>query len=502
VVVVSGAVLVSCSVLHSLDELKGSDSGPGADASLSGSAGAAGSAASTTGGAAGAAASGAVGGSGGGGGRGGSAGSALDPLAASWSVSFGREADQFVGGIVADSTDGIVLVGSFQGSTDLGAGKVQSKGLEDIFVLKLGPNGEYGWSQYYGASGDDFGRGVAVDPGDNVYVTGQFVGSVNFGGGALAATVRDIFFLKLDNEGNHVWSKHFGGSGSDTGSVVVANDQNVVFGVIFDGTTDFGGPSITSNGQNDIGIVKYDLAGNYVWQRNYGGTHYDNISDLELDAQGNLYFAGWFDESMTIGSKTLTAQGGSLDLYVAKLSADGDPLWADSFGTADDDYGPIQLEVTADHVIVLVTANGSVDFGGGPLALSDDVVLVRYDTSGNFVDATPFGDAAPQVGSALALWGNGLFIGGSYTSTMSFGEPQLPTAADHDIWWARLDGASVPIAGIGFNAPGYQRAQIATSDSQSRLWVAGQMEQTVDVGFGPMTSLGVRDVFVARIAAP
>ncbi|MGA1839331.1 MAG: fibronectin type III domain-containing protein, partial [bacterium] len=105
--------------------------------------------------------------------------------------------------IAVDSDDNIVVTGEFLGSIDVGGGtSVTTAGNYDIFVAKYsGTTGEYLWFKAFGSTGIDRGEGIAVDPLNNIVVTGEFFGTVDFGTGPLTSTGNDfgdIFIVKME----------------------------------------------------------------------------------------------------------------------------------------------------------------------------------------------------------------------------------------------------------------------------------------------------------------
>ena len=94
----------------------------------------------------------------------------------------------------------VTLTGSFQGTAEFGGGNVVSAGAGDIAVARYDTGGTHQWSERFGGTNNDIPRCVAVDVLSNVVVTGQFTGTVDFGGGNLAsAGSSDIFVAKLSD---------------------------------------------------------------------------------------------------------------------------------------------------------------------------------------------------------------------------------------------------------------------------------------------------------------
>ena len=202
------------------------------------------------------------------------------------------------------------------------------------------------WSKRFGGSGHDVGKSVSVDSSGNVYITGGFDSStIDFGGGALKnAGGDDIFLAKLDNKGNHIWSKRFGGSGHDVGkSVSVDSSGNVyITGGFNSSTINFGGGILTNAGGecnssicSDIFLAKFDNKGNHIWSKRFGGSGRDVGNSVSVDSSGNVYITGGFNSStIDFGGGALTNAGGTceepihpcVDIFLAKFDSKGNHL--------------------------------------------------------------------------------------------------------------------------------------------------------------------------------
>ena len=160
-----------------------------------------------------------------------------------WSERFGS-GQSASAGLAVDSAGNVVVIGSFQGSIDFGGTVLAIDGgaTNGLFVAKLDPSGTPLWSQGFGNAG---GSGVAVDLAGNVLVTGVFTESADFGCGALmAADAEDGFVAKLDSDGSCWWSKPLGTAGPNSIAVDAAGDAFITG--TFVGTVDFGGGAFTS----------------------------------------------------------------------------------------------------------------------------------------------------------------------------------------------------------------------------------------------------------------
>jgi len=241
------------------------------------------------------------------------------------------------------------------------------------------------WSKRFGGSGDDFGRSVSVDSLGNVYITGYFSSStIDFGGGALTnAGGDDIFLAKFDSNGNHLWSKRFGGSSSDYGSSVSVDSSGNVYitGYFNSSTIDFGGGVLTNAGGSDIFLAKFDSNGNHLWSKRFGEDYSDIGSSVSVDSSGNVYITGYFNSStIDFGGGVLT-NNGNTDIFLAKFDSNGNHIWSKRFGRGGVDRGYSVSVDSSGNVYGTGYYNSSyIDFGGCPLSSvgSHDIFLIKY----------------------------------------------------------------------------------------------------------------------------
>src|SRR5210317_1308270 len=119
-----------------------------------------------------------------------------------FAVTFGGTNNNQGEGIAVDSSGNIYITGYFYETVDFGGGNVTSAGSADIFVLKLNSSGTFQWVNIFGGTSADVGEGITVDSSGNPYITGWFYETVDFGGGNVtSAGVADIFVLKLNSSG-------------------------------------------------------------------------------------------------------------------------------------------------------------------------------------------------------------------------------------------------------------------------------------------------------------
>ncbi len=394
-----------------------------------------------------------------------------------WAKAMGGTGYDTGAGIVVDVSGNVYITGGFSGSSDFdpGAGTFTmtagTTGEADIFIAKLDTNGNFVWAKgVLGGTWWDNGLKIVLDASGNVIVVGRVYfqgGARDFdpGPGAFFVTIghEDAFILKLDNNGNFVWVKTLGGVDEDRGySIAVDAAENIYTTGYFESTADFdpgaGTFNMTASGDWDVFISKLTKDGAFVWAKamvNSNPTyHTDGIygNKIAVDASGNVYttsrFNGTADFDPGAGISTLTSLGG-FDIYVSKLTTNGDFMWAKSMGGSGFDEGlNISFDGSGDvYVSGFFTQTVDFDPGAGVLNLTsaggNDIFISKLDANGNFEWARSMGSTGDDrsVGLTLDATGNP-YLMGWFQSTVDF-DPgactyNLTSAGSYDTFIQKL----------------------------------------------------------------
>jgi hypothetical protein len=208
-------------------------------------------------------------------------------------------------------------------------------GSGNAHVAKHDPSGAQVWNISLGAATGGIGvTGVGTDNARNVYVAGTFSGTIPFVDINLtAAGGIDVFVLKLNPSGKRLWVKGFGGPEMERADALAVGGSGEVFVTgSFEGTTDFGGGALASAGPQDAFAFKLDANGNHAYSRGFGGTGFDQGLAIAVDPQGNAVVAGSFQDSVDFGQGPI-ATNGIGDAFVVRLTPNGATSWADGFGS-------------------------------------------------------------------------------------------------------------------------------------------------------------------------
>lgn len=291
-----------------------------------------------------------------------------------WSVS-----DHDIGyGITIDIFNNVIITGTvtYYGSTN-----------KDIFLIKFNNLGNSQWSSIWGSNEYDYGDEVVTDNIGNVYVMGT--------AGNYLAERSDITLSKIDNSGITQWNKKWGAMTYNWGRGIDIDDSGNIYiaGMIDDIAT----------GKADLCFIKFDISGNMVWNKTYGGTESDYCEQITLDDYGNIY---------AIGS-TYSYGLGECNLYLLKLNSSGDLEWYTTWGGIHNEYGEGIVLDTLGNIYIVGTHS---KYQNG---FYTDLLLLKFNNNGNVQWNVSWGEIDRDYGEKVALddFGNLYVLG----NTKSYG---------------------------------------------------------------------------------
>ena len=331
-----------------------------------------------------------------------------------------------------------------------------------------------------------------------------------------------VFTQTLTAQPSFEWAKNFGGSGFEQGNgIAVDNSGNVYTIGYFAGTADFDpGPgiySLTANGSADIFISKLDSMGNLVWARAFGSTDWDKGNSIALDNSGNIYATGFFSDTVDFdpgpGVFNLTSVG-ITDIFICKLDASGNYLWAKSVGGTDYDFG-ISIK-TDDSGNVYTTGNflDTVDFDPGAATYSItsmgtyDIFILKLDSSGNYIWVKTFGGQEPQSVSSIDVDASGNVYTTGYFYTSADFDPgpnvfYLISEGENDVFVSKLDSMGNFIWAKQFGNYDEDEGLSIATDNSGNVYTTGAFKVTVDFDPGQggynLISAGNEDIFISKL---
>ena len=413
-----------------------------------------------------------------------------------WSRRYGDSNIQHSKDVAVDDDSNVIVVGEFNGTIALGGGPMT--GTSDVFVAKFNRFGTHLWSKAIAGAGEQFIRGVAVDASGNVYIAGQFYNTIVIGSHTLTSVGNaDVFLASFDPHGANFAARRYGGSGEDRVSDLAVDEQGnlAVVGDIIAGTASMGGAVLPAG----MYVAKYDGFGSHIWSHALGGD-IGSTAYVGTDDDGSVILGGHFFGSVNFGGGALASQG--VDVFVAKLNADGSHAWSRRAGDALDQYGTAVDVDPSGNIALAGSFYGTIDLGSGPVTSngSTDLLLAELDSDGNALWSHGFGDASAQSATGLAAGPSGnLVVTGYYSGTLDFGGGPLTSAGLADFFVAKFDSDGEHIRSQHYGDAANQLAIEVAVDETDDAVVFGEFNGSVDFGTGLLTSAGSQDVVVARL---
>ncbi len=267
------------------------------------------------------------------------------------------------------------------------------------------------WTKTYGGAEWEIGYSINVTNDGGFIIAGQ---TNSYGAGG-----NDMYLVKINAEGDTLWTRTYGGPGAD---VAFSVQQSLDGGYILAGRTTPSGSS-----DPDVYLVKTDATGDTLWTRTEGGIDDDEaVAVIQCD-DGYFILAG----------TTRSYGQGNADIYFLEYTPNASSGWDDTFGGYANDYG-YSVQVTDDGYII-AASTGS--FGNGNF----DAWLVHIDWEYEILWHQTFGGSAGDHAYDVQLTTDGGFIGAGSTSSYGPGDFSyflFKASANGDSLWAKVFGGT------------------------------------------------------------
>ncbi len=220
---------------------------------------------------------------------------------------------------------------------------------------------------------------------------------------------------------------------------------NVYITGSFYGTSVFGATNLNSAGEDDIFIAKYNRSGSLQWVQKTGGTGSDAGSSVTVDNNGDSYITGYFSGTVNFGIATLNSSG-DIDMFVAKYNTNGVIQWVKRAGGSGYDFGnDITVDISG-NVHLTGSFTGSAGFSGTTLvsAGDTDIFMAKYNSGGTLQWAQRAGGTGNDQGRSIDIDNNGLvYVTGSFSNSVNFSATNLVSAGNTDGFTAKYNPGTV-----------------------------------------------------------
>ena len=425
--------------------------------------------------------------------------------------------------VVMDNEGNTYMTGYYNEEATLGSIVIpfSNPHSKEVFIAKIDPNGNFLWVKngvnYY----DDRGLGICLDNNNNVYVTGTCWGGIQFGplyASTPSSFTDNIFFVKLDSDGNFLFLDIMGSDEGDDQGLDVASDGNghiYLTGFISSyslvGDAVFGSLNTPAPLDSLAFLAKFDIAtNNWLWVRTFDGDHLNKDNKVACDQYGNAYVCGGYKGTVDFGANTVTSNG-DRDIFVTKYDPSGNHIYVASAGGPLEDRADGIAIGLDDHVYLTgefrdkaIFGSDTINNNGGPNGA--DIFVSRMDLNGTWKWAKKAGsDGGKDRGTDICINNKfNIFVSGQFKHEAKFGgDIELTDTSSVQFFVAAIDTLGKWRWAKQGGGPNDDRGNGIACDTSCNLVTCGYFED--ECSFESEFVQGItnfqikKDIFVAKI---
>jgi len=298
-----------------------------------------------------------------------------------WQQAYGGSDDDRGANIIQTSEGGYALIGySKSNNRDV----TENNGANDFWLCKLDSSGKILWEKSFGFLGADNGNAIIQTQDDGFLITGVLDVSASNGqgnsktSGAKRHAGGDYWAIKLNVSGEKQWSRYYGGTFTDTSYDVIQTNDN---GYLLLGSSDSNDVDVKNNkGTYDFWIVKISETGTLLWEKSFGGSQIDEAYAICNSGDGNYLIVG----DTRSNDFDVSNNNGAADLWLIKISPEGDLIWERNYGGTSFDTGQ-SISKTQDGGFIISGSSRSSDGDLKENKGQNDAWVLKINAEGNLL---------------------------------------------------------------------------------------------------------------------
>ena len=330
----------------------------------------------------------------------------------------------------------------------------QAFGHRDAFIAKYDKDGNLIWANQGGGTEPDWGWGVVSDNYGYSYYTGTFSGTANFGNHTLISQgLNDVFIAKLDPSGNYVWAISFGNTAQDRGQDITMDSQGNLYctGEVT-GEVTLNGTTIGTSNIGNAFILKLDTSGTILNVESIEPARSKGLH-IESDKKGNIYVSGFLLYNSYVAGHLIAGPvtRNWADGFIAKLDTSLVTQWVNTVDGSFANTGE-SIAISDNFIYMTGTYSYTCDFSGTSMTYNGngtnsatinaaaDTYVAQYDFDGNIQWVKGFGGNGGEYGYGIKTSKDDhIYFSGVFNDTVMFDTTQLIPEGGNDIFICRLD---------------------------------------------------------------
>jgi gliding motility-associated-like protein len=446
----------------------------------------------------------------------------IDPVPVRlWGTYYGGEGGEIIYETEVDSNGFLLAAGESSSFNNIATAGTHQSNLwpwsspsfvnSDCFITKFSTNGSRVWGTYLGGNVQDNIGGLVIDKQNNIIITGTTNSNLNSftTPNAYQTSLNyyyagnpnnfDAFLVKFNTDGLILWGTLFGGNLNDTSNCVAVDDLNniIIGGITYSEAniaTSGGHKTIFNNQGNtlyDGYFAKFNENGQRIWSTYFGGDIQDQIDDIKIDNNNNIYIIGFSGSTNGISTSNAfqPSKSSYTDGFITKFSSIGNQIWGTYFGGESYDYLS-KLKITNNSIYItgkttsnsgISTSNSFVEIRPQISNSGYDGLILKFDLNGNRIWSTYFYEEPFDIEIGI---NENIYIVG-YTQLDNFiATPNsfLTSRRIGDGYIQKFDNLGNRIWGSYYGGDSFDSAQSISFDTNSNIFfIGGHTLSTIDI---------------------
>ena len=410
-----------------------------------------------------------------------------------------------------DRSQDIVITGFYEGGPAFfGSIAMTHHDGSEFFLAKVSPQGEPKWITDFSGIGFDRGDVIAIDNSNRIFLGGLFTDSLVISSEPdsilVSSGANDAFLMSFDDAGKLLWTRTFGGPGSDICYGLYADDTEILITGHYNDTIGSGldGTVLPTAGQQDIFLTSFSPDGTYSWIKRYGGSGYDRGYHVSKDLEGNIIFNGYFSDTVSFGNQMLVAANG-FDAFICKTNPKGEPVWARSFpcANATDQSRQFTMDPEGNIYLIGYFSDSIILFDHHFQTQQDNFqgYIVPMDPAGNYLWAKTTDGPHDNFFWSINYADGMLLIVGTASDRMEWDGQTYSTGDLGRGFVTKIDakGNVVQSHFFGSSDTGTLRFFESSWSANDEIFVSGTIDNGVVLEDDTVSTYGNTDIFLGRI---
>lgn len=429
-----------------------------------------------------------------------------------WSKAYGGEGGADLS-YLAKSADGIVIGGSFLQSFPLDGNNTNSAGGTDIFILWLDSLGNTQKSLFIGNTNNDFLRGMDSDHAGNIYIAGEFRGTLQLGNFTLQSLTQSNFLAKIDITGQVVWAELIYGKGTNRilDLQLDVHQENILISGYFNDSLQLQGQAMYETAMANLFVIKTTTDGTLRWMQKTPRSVEAKAWSIAALPDGKIWVAAEFRDSIYMPQDTFFIHPFYSDILLTQLDSNGQWLQSKQWGGVYHDR-PRRLRRSPDHNTLWMGGEfvGILNFDNNIQLITAfryyDFFWAKINTDGTCLAAGQSNTIANAYLYDLVVADDAVWLGGYYQDSLLGYNQTYQTKGGFDAYWFRIDSSTAALTASRSIGGAGNDLLSALLTKENAIILGGSFQQTISIAAESHTAAGFSNIWLTwmqeNIASP